>query len=117
MQRRRVHPGILLCLRRSSGRSREVRPIRYSWRRDQRGDTTTRDEPWHGLASGGLQRRGVDHRLGATRLRRRRRIDRDVLRHQPTNSRITYYFRRSFTVANPGGFTALTVRYVRDDGA
>lgn len=34
-----------------------------------------------------------------------------------TNRRITYYFRRSFTVANPASLTALTMRYVRDDGA
>ena len=32
------------------------------------------------------------------------------------NRRITYYFRRSFTVANPAAFAALTVRFVRDDG-
>ena len=34
----------------------------------------------------------------------------------PTNRRITYYFRRSFTVANPASIAALTLRYVRDDG-
>jgi hypothetical protein len=33
------------------------------------------------------------------------------------NRRITYYFRRVFTVANPAAFSALAVRYVRDDGA
>jgi hypothetical protein len=33
-----------------------------------------------------------------------------------SNRRITYYFRRSFTVANPAAFSALAVRYVRDDG-
>ncbi len=33
-----------------------------------------------------------------------------------TNRRITYYFRRSFTVASPAAVAALTVRYVRDDG-
>ena len=32
------------------------------------------------------------------------------------NRRITYYFRRSFTVANPAAFAALAVRFVRDDG-
>ena len=30
---------------------------------------------------------------------------------------ITYYFRRAFLVANPGGFTFLTIRLKRDDGA
>jgi hypothetical protein len=35
----------------------------------------------------------------------------------PSNRRITYYFRRSFTVPNPSALAALTVRYVRDDGA
>jgi hypothetical protein len=34
-----------------------------------------------------------------------------------TNRRITYYFRRSFTVSSPAALSALTVRYVRDDGA
>ncbi len=33
-----------------------------------------------------------------------------------SNRRITYYFRRSFTVANPAALAALTLRYVRDDG-
>src|SRR6187402_1029000 len=33
-----------------------------------------------------------------------------------TNKRITYYFRRQFTVTSPA-FSALTLRYVRDDGA
>ena len=33
-----------------------------------------------------------------------------------TNRRITYYFRHSFTVANPAAFAALTARFVRDDG-
>ena len=33
-----------------------------------------------------------------------------------SNRRITYYFRRAFTVANPAALAALTVRYVRDDG-
>jgi VCBS repeat-containing protein len=33
------------------------------------------------------------------------------------NRRITYYFRRSFTVANPAVFASLLVRFVRDDGA
>ena len=33
-----------------------------------------------------------------------------------TNRDITYYFRRSFTVANPAALRALTVRFVRDDG-
>lgn len=32
------------------------------------------------------------------------------------NRRITYYFRRAFTVANPAALAALTVRYLRDDG-
>ncbi len=35
----------------------------------------------------------------------------------PNNRRITYYFRRSFTVTNPGVFASLVVRFVRDDGA
>jgi len=35
----------------------------------------------------------------------------------PTASRITTYFRRSFSVANPAAFSALTLRLVRDDGA
>jgi hypothetical protein len=34
-----------------------------------------------------------------------------------TNRRITYYFRRTFTLANPSALAALVVRYVRDDGA
>jgi hypothetical protein len=34
-----------------------------------------------------------------------------------TNKRITYYFRRQFTVTNPASFTTLNLRYVRDDGA
>ncbi len=34
-----------------------------------------------------------------------------------SNRRITYYFRRQFTVANPAGIAALNLRYVRDDGA
>lgn len=34
----------------------------------------------------------------------------------PNNRRITYYFRRSFSVANPAALAALTVRFVRDDG-
>ncbi len=34
----------------------------------------------------------------------------------PNNRRITYYFRRSFTVTNPASIAALSVRYVRDDG-
>ncbi len=34
-----------------------------------------------------------------------------------SNRHITYYFRRSFTVANPAAISALTVRFVRDDGA
>ena len=33
-----------------------------------------------------------------------------------TNRRITYYFRRAFTVADPASVAALTLRYVRDDG-
>jgi len=33
-----------------------------------------------------------------------------------SNKRITYYFRRSFIVANPASIAALTVRFVRDDG-
>jgi hypothetical protein len=33
-----------------------------------------------------------------------------------TNRRITYYFRRSFNVADPASVGALTLRYVRDDG-
>ena len=32
------------------------------------------------------------------------------------NRRITYYFRRRFTVADPAAISALAVRYVRDDG-
>jgi VCBS repeat-containing protein len=35
----------------------------------------------------------------------------------PNNRRITYYFRRTFTVANPAVFASLLVRFVRDDGA
>jgi hypothetical protein len=34
----------------------------------------------------------------------------------PNNRRITYYFRRSFTVANPSALMSLVVRFVRDDG-
>ena len=34
----------------------------------------------------------------------------------PNNRRITYYFRRSFTVTNPSAIAALVVRFVRDDG-
>ena len=33
-----------------------------------------------------------------------------------TNRYITYYFRRSFTVADVNGISALTLRYLRDDG-
>ncbi len=33
-----------------------------------------------------------------------------------SNRRITYYFRRAFTVADPAAIAALTLRYVRDDG-
>jgi hypothetical protein len=33
-----------------------------------------------------------------------------------SNRYITYYFRRSFTVTNPTAFTALVLRFVRDDG-
>jgi hypothetical protein len=35
----------------------------------------------------------------------------------PNNRRITYYFRRSFTLSNPAIFASLLVRFVRDDGA
>ena len=35
----------------------------------------------------------------------------------PTNRRITYYFRRQFTVSSPAAFSGLNLRYVRDDGA
>jgi hypothetical protein len=35
----------------------------------------------------------------------------------PNNKRITAHFRRSFSVANPAAFSALTVRFLRDDGA
>jgi hypothetical protein len=35
----------------------------------------------------------------------------------PVTSRITTYFRRSFSVANPAAISALTLRLVRDDGA
>jgi len=35
----------------------------------------------------------------------------------PTNRRITYYFRRQFTVTSPAAFSSLNLRYVRDDGA
>jgi VCBS repeat-containing protein len=35
----------------------------------------------------------------------------------PNNRRITYYFRRSFTVTNPSVFASLLLRFVRDDGA
>ena len=34
----------------------------------------------------------------------------------PNNRRITYYFRRSFTVTDPAAFASLPVRFVRDDG-
>jgi hypothetical protein len=34
-----------------------------------------------------------------------------------TNRYITYYFRRTFTVLSPASFGALSVRFVRDDGA
>ena len=34
-----------------------------------------------------------------------------------SNRRITYYFRRSFTVSDPAAFSALSARFVRDDGA
>ncbi len=34
-----------------------------------------------------------------------------------SNRRITYYFRTQFTVANPAAVAALTLRFVRDDGA
>ena len=34
-----------------------------------------------------------------------------------TNKRITYYFRQKFNVANPSALSALSARYVRDDGA
>ena len=34
-----------------------------------------------------------------------------------TNKYITYYFRRSFSVADPSLFAGLTLRYLRDDGA
>jgi hypothetical protein len=34
----------------------------------------------------------------------------------PNNRRITYYFRRSVSVANPASIAALVVRFVRDDG-
>ena len=34
-----------------------------------------------------------------------------------TNKRITYYFRKKFSVANPSALSALSARYVRDDGA
>jgi len=34
-----------------------------------------------------------------------------------TNRRITYYLRQTFNVANPAAFNALSVRYIRDDGA
>lgn len=32
------------------------------------------------------------------------------------NKRITYYFRRAFTVADPGAFTSLLLKTLRDDG-
>ncbi len=35
----------------------------------------------------------------------------------PNNRRITYYFRRTFDVANPTAIAALAVRFVRDDGS
>ncbi len=34
-----------------------------------------------------------------------------------TNRRITYYFRRSFNVNDPSALSALSVRFIRDDGA
>jgi hypothetical protein len=34
----------------------------------------------------------------------------------PNNRRITYYFRRSFTVSNPAALASLALRFVRDDG-
>jgi len=34
-----------------------------------------------------------------------------------TNRRITYYFRKPFVVATPGAVAALSLRYLRDDGA
>ncbi len=34
-----------------------------------------------------------------------------------SNRYVTYYFRRSFTVSSPSTISALTLRYVRDDGA
>jgi hypothetical protein len=34
----------------------------------------------------------------------------------PNNRRITYYFRRSFTIASPAAIASLLVRFVRDDG-
>jgi hypothetical protein len=34
----------------------------------------------------------------------------------PNNRRITYYFRRGFTVSDPAAIASLTVRFVRDDG-
>jgi hypothetical protein len=34
-----------------------------------------------------------------------------------SNRRITYYFRKQFIVATPGAVAALSLRYVRDDGA
>ena len=36
--------------------------------------------------------------------------------NNPNNRRITYYFRRSFTVTNPAALASLAVRVVRDDG-
>src|SRR5688572_6978419 len=36
--------------------------------------------------------------------------------NNPNNRRITYYFRRSFTVTNPAILASLAVRFVRDDG-
>jgi Bacterial Ig domain len=35
----------------------------------------------------------------------------------PSQKYVTYYFRRAFIVGNPGGFTFLTIRLKRDDGA
>ncbi len=35
----------------------------------------------------------------------------------PNNKHITYYFRRAFSVANPGDYTNLIVRLLYDDGA
>ena len=35
----------------------------------------------------------------------------------PSQKYVTYYFRRSFVVANPGAYSFLTIRLLRDDGA